>query len=284
MENITRTAYFSNLQSAMVRGGKHKWLPYTTLNQHFGVLNGTYPPDYNYPKLNFMAIGRGGLRMGMGADNEADAIVLQHQSTDSGLFTYMPFVLRRTDDDLPPERRARYAMRTLLPIKGIQYWAYWLKVVDFASPESDLFIKRVLPNGDIKVDAFVPDQSNLTPTPVDLSDSGANLLAGYSALSSTTITLPLDMFDIAEIRNASKIMKGVGGKTNISEVAICTGSLQQIQAQGPNGTFPFMEAIGVQIASFIQALYPLDYINVALNDQLEIGISEPLFKLEGVNA
>lgn len=284
MENITRTAYFSALQSAMVRGGKYKWLPFSTFNQHFDVLNGVYPPDGQYPILNFIALGRGALRMHLGADNEADPQVMQHLTTDSGLFKFMPFVLRRTDDDLPTERRNRYAMRVLLPINGINYWAYYLRVVDFASPETQLLIKRKLPNGEIKIDPFVPDQSNLTPTPVELSDGGANLLAGYSVMSSTTIALPLDEFDITEIRNASKIIKGVGGKATISEVVCCTGAFQQINAQGPNGTFPFNEAIGVQPAAFIKALWPLDFLNKKIDEQLEIGISEPLFRLEGVNA
>lgn len=281
MEHVTRSAYFSALQSCMVRGGVYKWLPYTTLNEKFNVLPGEYPPAAVYPTLGFIAIGRGGLKMGVDADGEPFPDIGQHRSDDAALFNAMPIVLRLIDDDLPIGRRGNYAMRQRLNIKGSDYWAYWLKRHDFSQADSDLFLKTVLENGEVRVDPFVPSQENLNPVRVDLSESGSNILKGQSIISSTLITIPLDAFDINEIRNASKIIKGTDGKANVSEIAICTGALKQILAPGQSGTFPFMEGIGVQIASTIKALYPLDYINQALTDQLELGISEPLFKFEG---
>lgn len=283
MEHVVRSAYFSKLQSAMVRGGQHKFLPYTTLNEKFNVMSREYPPAGVYPTLAYLAIGRGGMGMGLGADGEADVIIHQHKTTDAALFDHMPFSLRPLDNDLPPERRSRYAMRVQKQFNGVTYWAYYLKRVDFSSSDTDLFLKRTLPDGSTEVEEFTPDESNLNPQPVDLSDSGTNLLAGMSVIASTIITLPLDDFDIAEIRKASEIIKGRTGKAIVTEVALCTGVPKQINAPGQNGTFAFWEAIGVQIASFVQALYALDYINQDLSDQLELGISEPLFKLEGVN-
>lgn len=284
MEHVTRSAYFSKLQSAMVRGGDYNWLEYSTLNEKFQVLPKVYPTAKAYPTLQYLAIGGGGMKTGLGADGDTEIIISQHKTTDAALFKHMPFSLRLTTDDLPVERRNRYAMRVPVQIRGISYWAYYLKRVDFSQADTDLFIKRVLPDGSTETDEFVPDESNLSPVPVDLSDSGTNLLAGYSVLASTIIELPLDAFDIAEIRNASLIINQKSGKATVTEIAICTGSSQQISAVGQGGNFPFMEAIGVQIASFVQALYALDYINQNLTDQLELGISEPLFKLEGVNA
>lgn len=284
MEHVTRTAYFSQLQSAMVRGGAYKWLEHSTLNEKFQVLPKEYTPGGVYPILSYLAIGRGALGMFAGADGQPDMMIHQHKSTDAALFEHMPFVLRTLDNDLPAERRNRYALRQQVEFFGILYWAYWLRRVDFSQADTDLFLKRVLPDGSTQVDDFVPDESNLNPTPVDLSDSGTNLLAGYSVIASTIIDIPLDDFDINEIRNASQIIKRATGKANITEIALCTGGVKQIQAQSPTGTFPFNEAIGVQVASHVQALYALDYINEALTDKLELGISEPLFRLEGVNA
>lgn len=284
MEHVTRSAYFSKLQSAMVRGGKYNYLPYSTLNEKFNVLPLEYPPAGVYPTLSYIAIGRGGMGMHAGADGKADVMIHQHKSTDAALFEHMPFSLRLLDDDLPPERRSRYAMRVQKEFHGIPYWAYYLKRVDFSQADTDLFLKRALPDGSSSVDAFVPDESNLNPVPVDLSDSGTNLLAGYSVIASTIISLPLDSFDINEIRNASRIIKQVTGKATVTEFALCTGTPKQINAPSQTGTFSFVEAMGVQIASFVQALYALDFLNQELTDQLELGISEPLFRLEGVNA
>lgn len=283
MEHVTRSAYFSKLQSAMVRGAAYQWLQYSTLNEKFNVLSGEYPPAGVNPVLSYIALGRGGLKMGQGADGQPNLEILQHKSTDAALFEHMPFSLRLLDDDLPAERRARYAMRVQKEYNGNAYWAYYLKRVDFSQADTDLFLKHVLPDGSTTVNEFVPDESNLNPVPVDMSDSGTNLLAGYSVIASTIINLPLDAFDIAEIRNASQIIKQATGKATVSEIAICTGASKQINASSQTGTFPFLEAVGVQVAAFIQALYALDFINQELTDQLELGISEPLFKLEGVN-
>lgn len=284
MEHVTRTVYFSSLQSAMVRGGVHKWLEHTTLNEKFNVLPKDYPPHPNFPILSYIVIGRGALGMTAGADGKPDVVIGQHRNTDAALFDHMPFVLRTLDNDLPPERRNRYVLRELKEYFGVQYWAYWGRRVDFSLADTDLFVKTVLEDGSVRVEAFVPDESNLSPTPVDLSNTGTNLLAGVSTLASTVIPIPLDTFDINEIRNASTIMKRVTGKATISELALCTGSVKSIQAQGVNGTFTFNEAIGVQIAAHIQTLYPMDFINRNLTDELELGISEPMFRLEGVNA
>lgn len=284
MEHVTRTLVFSALQSAMVRGAAYKWTQYTTLNEKFNVLPREYPAAAVSTPLSYLAIGRGGLDMEVGADGNKYPAILQHKSTDCALFNHMPFALRLPEDDLEPEYRNRYAMRVQVTINGVIYWAYYLKRVDFSQADTDLLIKRVLPdNGGTQVTDWVPDESNLNPVPEDLSESGANLLAGYSAIASTIVTLPLDTYDINQIRNASKIITGETGRAIISEAAICTGTTKLIQAPSQLGSFPFNEALGVMCAAYMQTLYPLDQINESLTDQLELGISEPLFRVEGVN-
>jgi hypothetical protein len=284
MEHVTRTLWFSDLQSAMVRGAAYKWLKYTTLNEKFNVLPLQYPGAGAYTKLGYIALGRGGLGMETGDDGQQYPKILQHKSTDGACFNHMPFSLRTLDNDLPAERRSRYALRQQVEYNGTAYWAYWLKRVDFSQANTDLFLKQTLADGSSTVTAVVPDQSTLNPTPTDLTESGTNLLAGYSVLASTIISLPLDDFDIAEIRAASQIITQRADRAIVSELALCTGADQVINAPSQQGTFPFTEAVGVQVATYVQALYPLDYINQSLTDNLELGISEPLFQLEGVNA
>lgn len=283
MEHVTRTLWFSDLQSAMVRGAAYKWLKYTTLNEKFNVLPLQYPGAQAYTKLGYIALGRGGLGMETGADGQNYPKILQHKSTDAALFNHMPFSLRLLDNDLPAQYRARYALRQQVEYNGTAYWAYWLKRVDFSQADTDLFLKQTLADGTVTTTDVVPDESNLNPTPTDLTESGTNLLSGYSVIASTIISLPLDDFDIAEIRAASQIITQAADRAIVSELALCTGADQVINASSGTGTFPFTEAMGVQIATFVQALYPLDYINESLTDNLELGISEPLFQLEGVN-
>lgn len=283
MEHVTRTLRFSTLQSAMVRGAPYKWKPYTTLNEKFNVQPKIYPGSSVFPVLSYMAIGRGGMGMETGADGEIYPNILQHRSTDAALFNHMPFSLRLLNNDLPANRQSRYAMRQQVEYHGEMYWAYWLKRVDFTQADTEMFLKRII-DGVPDIQSYVYDSSNLTPTPVDMTDSGSNLLGGYNAVASTIIGITLDDFDIQEIRDASRIITRSSNRATISELALCSGATKQIQVPSGSGTIAFNEAIGVEVATFIKAMYPLDFINKSFTDNLELGISEPLFRLEGINA
>jgi len=282
MEHITRTLWFSDLQSCMVRGAPYSIKSNTTLNQKFSIQPNETPGGGVYPILSYMCIGRGALKMEIGGDGKHYPVIQQHASTDAALFEHMPFVLRQLNDDLPPAKRNDYALRKQVTINSVTYWAYYAKRVDFTTAVTKLYLKQVV-GGNATINDYIPDASNLNPVHQDLSNPGTNLLAGQSVMASTIIGLHLDSFDIAEIRNASIIETGETDRALISEVALCTGSSKVIQAPTQGGSFSFNEAIAMQVATFIQALYPLDFINNDIVNQLELGISEPLFKFEGIN-
>lgn len=282
MEHVTRTLRLSALQSSMIRLAPYKWVPFTTLNEKFNIQSKVYPAAATYPGLSAVAIGRGGIAMDAAEDGSLYPEILQHKSTDAALFEHMPFALRQLDNDLPSSRRGRYALRNQVTYHGVPYWAYWLKWVDFTQADTEMFLKQK--NGEnITVTSYKYDTSNLNPTPSRMSDAGANLLAGQSVVASTLIAMTLDDFDIQEIRDASRIITRKSSRATISEMALCTAAKKSISAPGTNGSFTFTEAIGVEIATHVKAMYALDYINKSFSDNLELGISEPMFQIEGVN-
>lgn len=284
MDNITRTPYFASLLDAMARGGIYKWLEYTTLNEKFNVLPKQYPATNIYPRLRAIGLGWGGMGMTMGADNEAYPIIGQHLSTDAALFKHVPIVLRLPEDDLSIAQRARYFLRAPYQLDGKTYWAYYLKKADFSQEENNMYIKRKLADGTIVIDNFVPSEANLNPTRIDLQDPGVNLLKGQSVVSSTIINLPLDDFDINEIRKAALLIKKASGRAIVSEICLVTGHTAQVDVPvAGGGTVRMEEIIGAQIAAFIGANYAFDYLNQSLIEQLELGIAEPLFNIEGQN-
>jgi len=282
MEHITRTLWFSDLQSCMVRGAPYVIKNNTTLNQKFAVLPNDKPASNQYPILSYICIGRGALKMEIGGDGKHYPVIQQHASTDAALFDHMPFSLRKLNDDLTATQRVRYGLRKQVIINNTTYWAYYLKRVDFTTAVTKLYLKQTA-GGVTTINDYIPDASNLNPVHQDLSNPGTNLLAGQSVLASTIIGLHLDDFDITEIRNASVIQTGETDRALISEVGLCTGSQKTVQVPSQGGNISFVEGIGVQVATFIQALYPLDFINNDIVNQLELGISEPLFKFEGIN-
>lgn len=284
MEHVTRTLWLSDLQSAMLRGHPYKLRRYTTLNEKFGVLPDETFGSGQYPILNYLAIGRGALMQDVGADGKYYPAIHQHRSTDAALFDHMPFALRRLDDDLPPERRNHFALRTQTSYHGVAYWAYWLMRSDYSQAEVDLLLKQKVDENTVNVTEYQPSEKNLNPIPEDMSESGTNLLAGYSVQASSILDVALDDFAINEIRNASKIITQRADRAIVSELALCTGRSKVINAPTQNGVFSFQEAVGVQVSAFIKGMYALDFLNRSLRDQLELGISEPLFQMEGHNA
>ena len=283
MENIVRTVFLADLQNSMLRGAIYEWKEKTTLNEKFGVQAGVYPATDTYPILNFMFLGTGAMGMEIGADGEKDPLIYQHRSTDGALFKHLPWVLRTLDNDLTPEERANYCMRQLVTYNSVQYWAYWGKRVNFSQEQTEMYITSIV-NGQTVIDTFVPSDATLNPVIPDMSEAGVNLLRGKKVTASAQVTLPIDEFDINEIRNASKIIRGTVGKANVSEIALCSGRLNTIDIPVQGGTARFEEAIGVQVLAFVACNYPLDYVNQSLENNLELGISEPLFNIEGENS
>lgn len=284
MNNITRTPLLGKIMSAMIRGGQYQYDEFTTLNEKFDVLPKRYPPAGKYPILRAVGLGWGAMDMYIADDGEATPRIRQHMATDFALFSHLPIVLRRQNEDLTPAQRERYYLRTAAQYHGEDYWAYWLKRADFSAEETSMYIKRKLADGTIKIDPFTPSSANLNPTPVDLSEEGVNLLKGQSIISSTIISLPFDDFDINEIRNAAKIIKKATGRAIVSEICMVAGDVEGINIPiAGGGTVRYDEIIGAQITTFLAANYAFDFINQSLTDQLELGIAEPLFNIEGVN-
>lgn len=284
MDNITRTPLLGSLLSAMLRGANYDWLEFTTLNEKFNVLPKQYPPAGTYPKLCAIAIGWGAMDMEIGADGEKTPFIRQHAATDFACFRHLPYVLRRQNEDLTAAQRERYFMRVAVNYHGEDYWAYYLKRQDFTQDPVKLYIKKTV-DGQVIVEEYIPSNANLNPVPVDLTEAGANLLRGQSVLSSTIVELPFDDFDINEIVKAAKIIKQATGKAIISEIGLVTGGMQNIDIPvAGGGTVRFTEIIGAQLATHISTNYGLDFINRSLREQIELGISEPLFKFEGDNS
>ena len=282
MENITRTVYGATLQTATLLGKTPKIHPLSTLNTKFGIQADVLPTTLEVPVMKYMAIGIGGHTYTVGANGIPKPEPVQHRSRDAACYVHLPFVLREINNDLSVEQRKLYALRRPETIKGIAYYAYYVRRIPLDDAEID--VEYVTSNGDQEIPSpFEPDSGDLNPTPPVIGNTGVNTVTNDYLQVTSKLDLSLNAFDVTELKNVARVLYDDENFSIVSEVAMCSGVDKQVNTTGPgNSTISFNEAIGVQIVSHINAFYPLQFSPSGVEIIVDAGASEPLFQLTNV--
>jgi hypothetical protein len=286
---ITRTAYGGFLQTTQLTGRPFTLVPNTTLNEKWGVQAGIIPPAPSVPFLDYFVIGNGGHKWSPVTTPSGQVIgkpePVQHMATDAALYSQIPFVLREPANDLTPAQMAAYRLRIPQVFNGTNYIAYYAKVFDYTGVAPAMNLTTVNSDGSTTVTPFVPDSSNLNPTPPDLSSTGVNVVTGQYVTSSAKLPLNLTANDQQELLNVANIMYGDPELAIISEIGLCSGWDKTVAAGGSGQpTFNYTEAIAMQIVSFFNSFYAMEYADNGIQVLLDVGATEPLLKIAGVNA
>ncbi len=282
MENLTRTGAGSLLQTAAFVGLPFDMMSFTTLNERFAVQAGVAPGVGEYPKLGYYAIGIGGHKNSTGADGFPLNDPVQHTAEDTGPYKPLPFVLREEGNDLTAAERAKYALRRVETHNNRRYYAYYLKRIDKTGSVAK--VERVIVDGETTTTApWVPDNSNLYPTPPLLSPDGVNTVNGSYLSVTAQLNLSLSADEVSEIRAAALIMYNDERYATISEVLLCSGLDRVVDSPSTgNSTIKQNEAICVQIVSHVNTIYPLKFSPQGVDIILDCGTSEPLFRITNV--
>ena len=276
MQNITRTANGSALQTILFNGIPFDLIPFTTLNEHFNILSGQAPASGVIPKATYFCIGNGGHQLATGTGGVALIEEVPHLATDSGLYSYLPFILRAINNDIPAATQAAYAMRKQITVGGQQYFAYYLKRIPTSGSVVGLTLETVS-NGTTTSVAFTPTASNLAPTPPVINNSGVNVLASQYANVSATMPMVFTQQECTELLNAATILYNDPAYAIISEIGICSAVDYSITL---STGVSFMEAIAVQICSFINTMHVIQYTATGINGSYQVGSNDPLLVLQ----
>jgi hypothetical protein len=284
MEYITRTIYGAALQSATLLGKSPKINPLSTLNTKFGILADTLPGVNEIPIMQYMAIGIGGHTYTVGGNGVPKPEPVQHRSRDASCYKPLPFVLREAGNDLSDIDRRKYALRREETHNGLRYFAYYLRRIDLAGVDVESEYVTVQDEQEV-VTPFTPDSSDLNPQPPTLSSTGVNTVTADYLSATAKLTLSLDPTDVSELVNVATVMFNDPDLAIVSEVALCSGVDKQANSPGAgNSPISFLEAIGVQIVSHINAFYPLRFSPNGVNILLDAGATEPLFTIADASA
>ena len=280
MENITRTAYAAMLQTAAFLGVPPPILENSTLNEALDIFRTDRPSATEMPSVNLFVWGNMGHDMSKNADGFTKSIIIPHRTTDGGLFNMLPFVLRETNNDLTAAQRLNYALRKAVTIGGRNYYAYYGRRFDKTNVTPIASYVSVDSTGKETITAFIPNSSNLKPTPPAMDSSGVWVNSGDYVTVKARIELQLSDTEVQELREVARIVYGDEDYAIMSEVALvsCVNRTQRVN--GYNGsTFNFNEAIAAQIMSHLNVNYNLKYVNRYLNIAVDVGANEPLYRL-----
>lgn len=279
MEKMTtcRTAIGIAIQASKLLGRPYKYLKYTTLNEYYDINPEAHLDLTTAPDVKYFAIGRGGHKQTfIDKDNTPIMTTVNHETTNTGPFKGIPFVLRRINDDLTAEERQRYALRRQETHDGVKYWAYYLKRTSNGT-EAPQVLHDNTKDGVTTTKYFQYTNDDLHPTPSDLPSVGTIVNSADVIRVSSRVDIVFDAFDTREYYKVNKILFGHEGAGIISEIMICAGVDQQTTVDsGDNNKIAFMEAVGVQVVTFVTLYNQPGYNNVGIHLQFDLWGGEPL--------
>lgn len=283
MRTITRTIYGAAMNSALYLGKGYIPPEHARLNMKFGIQATTSPDTDLRHAMQYYCIGNGGHRVVSGADGIAHTSPNNHLATDAACFNHVPFVLREVTDDLSIEERARYALRRQETHNGREYFAYYAKRIDLDQVVINHRQTSVV-EGSETTRAFTPTSANLNPRPLEDSQTQTNVItaSGDYVSASAVIEIPFNRRDADEFRNVARILYGDERYAVISEIAMVAGIDRTVTGPGPGNTnINYTEALDVIVTTFISTYYQLNMQNNGFTFTADVGITEPLFAIDG---
>ena len=208
----------------------------TTINNKLGLNPNTLPGSN--PKLRYMGIGIGG---SYNVDDESGQRPYEPLAKDMDLYKPIPIRLLPIDGDLTESERAKYRMRTIKTIDGVDYIAYWLKVIDY--PDNQIHVTQQV--GDGITEAYTFDPADLNPIASKVVNSG--VVEGTKIRAAVTGEATILGSEILEVINI--MFNGDMTKAVISEIGFYSGDDKTVTGEDVNlGTFSYTDAVYVQLA------------------------------------
>lgn len=275
--NVVRTGIAGQVQTGQYVGKPVPLLANSTLNQKLGI-----NPDQDISTdavqvVKYVAIGNGGHDFEVGSNGRKKWKAVHHTSRHTAMYNQLPFVLRTLGNDLTAAQRQRYRLRRLEEHNGVQYAAYYLRVLDLSNAEVAMELRHV-ENGVTTATPYVPSLEDLNPVPPVLSAGQAVTASGDYVASSCKVTFEMTSEDIQEFNQAMEIIEGESGWAMISEMAVVAGVDATVNGVFNGENKQYVDVLRAQITSFIATSYVTEFLTDGIKLNLDIGNVEPLLK------
>lgn len=210
----------------------------STLNTKYGVQPATLPSTH--PTLSYFGIGNKGKR-NIDSSNLSQPQEISAENMD--IYGPLPIRCVPVEQDLSDTERANYAMREIITApNGDKYVAYWLKLLTKVSSKVQFF--KLDSSGNQQT--YVPDYSNLSPTPPTTTTDGTAADVGSEINAVAVVTVELSGSELAEGINV--LYGGDARYATISEIGLYTGTPQSVTTtDAQSNMFSYTESVMTQL-------------------------------------
>jgi hypothetical protein len=278
MEPAIRSGIGLPIVNAMLNNCPYEALPNSTLNQKYNILNGINNGLYNYPVINYFAIGAGDIEtIVLPATGTIKTRPKLHRATDAAPFKQRPFVARLLDEDLTDGEREMFALRRKETHRGKDYWVYYLCRLPTASipPTSEYY--QVIDGVKTQPVAWNPNASDLDPIGRTYSDTGVNIIANEFISSTVPREINWTTFMKEEYLNVARVLFDNEEEAIINDIAIVAGLDKTVSVpNGHGGNFMMKEVIMATCMAWVYKQYDAvrdDLFTFVFNSSIE----EPVF-------
>jgi hypothetical protein len=282
MKNTISTIYGAYLQACQYFKQPFELTPFTTLNEKMGVLSGVQPYEGEMPSVGYVAIGNGGHKSVMSASGRPYTVGEQHSTTDASLFNMIPLVVRPLTADLTLAERLNYKIRVVKLHNGVWYAIYYVKVLDMSTARPKMTMNTRV-NGQISSRPFVPDTTNLNPTPLVLTSTTPLVASGEYAAVNSVVDAIFSAAEIADIILGQTILEDNEGLAIISEIAVVSGIPRIVQGIGAGNTsIEYGDLVAAQVCGILNTYHSLPNSNSMVKESMVLGTSDPMLTNTGL--
>lgn len=269
------TVYGAIVQAAKLSGAPMVYVEQTPLNEKLNVFPNEPVDLTTPPNIEYFGIGWGSTYSRPNADNIDEIVNYVHDPLDANLFHLLPMVIRDIgDDDLTPERRAKYAMRATFEVDGVTKVGYFLKQVDRSQTliTADMVVPAENVGGSDTITPITGDSRYLNPTPTKLTDATQRKDGAYVKVRAP-IGMVFDAWEMNELINAKQIMTG-SDQLEVTEIGLFSAVKKSKTVADGNNNITYTEAMKAQL----NLVSPLRFV---ANDR--VGETTTLLQDLGIN-
>jgi len=282
MKTTVTTIYGAFVQACQFFKQKFVLVPNTTLNEKLGFMAGVAPADNEMPSVQWVCIGNWGHRNVNGANGRPYTASNQHLPSDAGLYGMIPWVVRPINNDLTANEKKQYGGRIVKEHNGARLVLYYLRKVDTTTAVPAMTI-NVKINGQVSSKPFVPDASNLSPTPPVIQNGEVLEASGEYLAVKSVIDIIITAQEIEAIIEGCRILDDNEGLAIISEIGLVSGVPRQNSGQGAGGNnIQYDEVIAAQIVGILNTYYSLPAANSQIRETMTLGTSDPMLLNTGL--
>lgn len=232
----------------------------TTINAKRGILANLGVSDLNaFPRIRYFGIGINGCS----AISSDLSIIKPWYPSPANMDLYEPIPFRMVTSPLPKAEASKYRMVTKENVGGVDYYCYWLKLLEFESDTPRL----TTVNGTTQ-SSYALDTANLHPTPVEGSPTDVSNSDGTRTEISLTAYRRISN---AEVKEAISVMYGGNLlKARVSEFGLYSGiEVQNVSGDSLGIPYAYNEAAYVQLAAHTCTLgYDLSSDNASVEERV----------------